>query len=804
MKHLFKLTLLLLAVVQPVTTIATNINFVDANVKALCVQNWDTDGDGELSEAEAAAVTSIGTVFKSDTIITSFDEFQYFVGLAETGYQAFMGCSALTSVRIPNSVTKINGYTFRECTSLSNVYIPNSVTLIGNCAFHSCTALKSIFIPCSVNEIGDRILWRCTNLANITVDSDNLVFDSRDNSNAIIETETNTLVVGCQNSLIPNTVTEIGDYAFQHCTLLTSIVIPNSVTTIGDYAYNGCSGLTRVDIGNATTTIGKYAFYDCSNLVKVSCLATTPPAINHSYTFPTAVTSQATLYVPRGTKTAYQAADYWKNFNRIEDMIVATTIELDKSETELTEGNYFQLKATVLPEDATNKAVTWTSSNKDVATVSQKGLVTAVAPGSAMITVMTIDGSDLSATCAVTVTKAISDSDNFLSMHDITASRGDTIVVPVAMTNAASIISFQTDIFLPEGLEVLLEDGEYMINASNRMTRTHGIMSNAIASGAIRVICYSSNYKPFTGNSGDDLFYITIKVADDAKGDYSISLRNTLFTTSDFEEVSAPDTDANVTVKTYPLGDANGSYTVTVTDVVVTSKYILEMNPSPFIFENADVNADGNITVTDVSLIAYLAMNATLNAPRRTPALTTCNDRMSSENVTLTPGENSTVSIALDNEMDYCAFQIDLTLPEGLTARNFTLSDRADSHAFEVNRLSNGKLRALCYSPSLEAIDGNSGTLLTFDVCVDGVVNGDIIVDGIELVTIDCVAVKLDLFTIGVNNFTAVNEVTTGKTVERVDYYNLAGQRIERPKGGVTLVVTTYTDGTRITAKIIQ
>jgi len=318
------------------------------------------------------------------------------------------------------------------------------------------------------------------------------------------------------------------------------------------------------------------------------------------------------------------------------------------------------------------------------------------------------------------------------------------------------------------------------------------------------VLCYSSNYKPFTGNSGDDLFYITVKVSDDAEGDYIIQLKNTLLTNTDFVDLAAPDVAATVNVKAYLLGDANNSGTVTITDVVVTAQYVLEMNPSPFIFAAADVNFDNNITVADVSRIAWMVLNPSMNAPRRAPALWNNGDSMSGEDITLNVGETRTVSIVLDNEMDYSAFQLDLSLPEGLTAGNFRLTNRAGSHAFDVNTLANGKTRALCYSPTLTAIRGNEGALLTFDVTATTAIDGVINVDGIELVTTDCQTVRLDAFAIGVNNATSMNEIAGGKTVARVDYFNLAGQQIDRPESGVTLVVTTYTDGTRTTTKVIQ
>ena len=389
-------------------------------------------------------------------------------------------------------------------------------------------------------------------------------------------------------------------------------------------------------------------------------------------------------------------------------------------------------------------------------------------------------------------------------MSDTAAFHGDTIVIPVKMFNEADVISFQTDIFLPEGLELLQEDGEYIIDPSERMTCTHSIMSDNVSNGSIRVLCYSSNYKPFTGNSGDDLFYLTLKVADDAEGDYTIQLKNTLLTNTDFVDMPAPDVAATINVKAYILGDANNSRLVTVGDVVATAQYVLEQNPQPFIFEAADVNFDGNITVADVSRIAWMVLNPGAKAPRRAPAVLNSGDRMSGEGISLMPGETRRVSIALDNALNYSAFQLDLSLPEGLTASNFHLTDRAGSHAFDVNTLGGGNIRALCYSPVLTAISGHEGALLTFDVTANSAVTGAITVDGIELVTTACESVRLDGFAIDVNSTSGVNEQVAGKTVARVDYFNLAGQQIDRPEAGVTLIVTTYTDGTRATTKIVR
>ena len=102
------------------------------------------------------------------------------------------------------------------------------------------------------------------------MESGNSVYDSRENCNAIIETATNTLITGCKNTIIPNSITKIGYQAFEHCSGLTSVTIPNSVTSIGGSAFYKCTGLTRVIIGNSVTYISNYAFEYCSGLTSVT------------------------------------------------------------------------------------------------------------------------------------------------------------------------------------------------------------------------------------------------------------------------------------------------------------------------------------------------------------------------------------------------------------------------------------------------------------------------------------------------------------------------------------------------------
>ncbi len=147
--------------------------------------------------------------------------------------------------------------------------IEYSVTSIGEYAFYGCSGLTSIEIPNSVTSIGEYVFDDCSGLTSIMVESRNPNYDSRGNCNAIIETTTNTIILGCKNTIIPNSVTSIGEAAFYDCSGLTSIEIPNSVTNIGDWAFGDCTGLTSITIPNSVTSIGEFAFDGCSGLTSI-------------------------------------------------------------------------------------------------------------------------------------------------------------------------------------------------------------------------------------------------------------------------------------------------------------------------------------------------------------------------------------------------------------------------------------------------------------------------------------------------------------------------------------------------------
>lgn len=211
-------------------------------------------------------VTSIGEgAFQGSGLVSI--TLPYGVASIEDG--SFRGCGSLSSITISDSVTSIGYGVFESCKSLTNVKLSARLASIGGYAFSGCSGLTDITIPASVSSIGRGAFNGCSSISSIRVAVGNTVYDSRNNCNAIIETQTNTLILGCKNTVIQNTVESIGRFAFSEAGLVT-ITIPGNVKTIGEYAFYGCKGLTGVTISTGTTSIEQYAFLFCSSLASIS------------------------------------------------------------------------------------------------------------------------------------------------------------------------------------------------------------------------------------------------------------------------------------------------------------------------------------------------------------------------------------------------------------------------------------------------------------------------------------------------------------------------------------------------------
>ena len=277
------------------------------------------------------------------------------------GNSAFYGCSSLESVTIGNSVTEIGGYAFYNCDSLKSITIPDSVITIGYAAFEGCSSLTSVIIPDNVTSVGSTAFYGCSSLESVTIGS------------SVTEIGENAFY-GCdslKSVTIPDSVITIGYAAFANCsnlqefkgefasndgrclivdgmlnsfapTGITEYTIPDSVTWIGEFAFNKCSSLTSVTIPDSVTWIGYGVFLGCSSLIDVYCMATTPPGLS-SYAFYSNASGRK-IYVPIESVSVYKSASGWKDYassivgydfesvNDETDVAVIGTVDIDIKE----------------------------------------------------------------------------------------------------------------------------------------------------------------------------------------------------------------------------------------------------------------------------------------------------------------------------------------------------------------------------------------------------------------------------------------------------------------------------------------
>lgn len=400
---------------QDFGNIVAPIYFSDPAVKAICVANWDTNGDGELAKAEAAAVTTLGTAFKGNTEIQSFNELQYFTGLDDgtvwhnhvlTG-EAFMGCTNLVAVTLPPNITRIYNLAFKGCSSLQYVYgMPDAVTLLGDATFSGCSSLTSINLPASllmintqlfygcsslrwinipegVTYYGDEAFAGCTALTQVTVKNptpatgnniDGDPFPTRANINLIVpphcsdaystadywkdffsikETEPTWLQYTDENGDIyqyePGYAAQL--YRFADNSSRTSFVMPSTISVNGaTYPVTAIAGLSTAYLQTltipASVTALKDNAFSCTpipdsgfSLQDIYMRSSQPPTAGNQTDWITSIVSfnhlmqaqypddpskqvslkDITLYVPIGSKAAYEADTFWKQFTIVEE-----------------------------------------------------------------------------------------------------------------------------------------------------------------------------------------------------------------------------------------------------------------------------------------------------------------------------------------------------------------------------------------------------------------------------------------------------------------------------------------------------
>ena len=641
------------------------IQFADANVKALCVANWDTNGDGELSYEEAAAVTSIGTVFNLKNSITSFDELQFFTGVTSIDVYAFAGCTGLTSITIPESMTTIGSGAFEGCSGLTSVTIPESMTTIGSSAFSNCKSLTNITIPESVISIGNDAFSGCSSLPvenNIRYAGPYLV-EAADKTLSTYTIREGTRFIGSSafyncSSLtsitIPEGVTSIGNYAFSNCSSLTSITIPECVTSIGNYAFSNCTSLTNITIPVGVTSIGEYAFSGCSSLVEItipesvisignfafSGCSSLPVENNIRYAGPYLVEAAdktlSTYTIREGTRFIGSSA-----FNRCSSL---TSITIPEGVTSIQNSAFYycsSLTSITIPEGVTSigrSAFRYCRLTSITIPESVNSIGNAAFVNTFIRTVKVCnstpfpyDGFSLnsisipvivlivpaSALSAYKTAKGWKDFDyivceedylNSLKISDLTVEHGAEINLPVSMTNPEQITAVEFDLWVPNGIKLL---------GCSMTERKNGHEINYVQNGNdCHVTIFSLTSSAIDGNDGE---LLNLKLLAESEGSFGLRIQNIEFSTKEGERRNPPySRSATVTINDIPLGDVNGDGEVTITDAVSIVNHRLDRTPVRFISVAADLNADNEITITDAVRIVNMILSDQSNAKLRT------------------------------------------------------------------------------------------------------------------------------------------------------------------------------------------
>ena len=599
------------------------------------------------------------------------------------GQNAFRGCSSLAAVNIPDNVTSLESYVFYGCSNLDSVTIPGNVTNIWQYAFANCSGLSSLIIPSSVTSIKNTAFSGCTGLESIQVEEGNVVYDSRDGCNAIIEKSTNILMTGCKNTTIPHTVTSIEENAFLNCASLDSIIIPGNVKAIGASAFKGCTGLLSTNIGRGVTSIGDYAFSECTSLAALAF--DNSPVVIGKYAF-SSCTSLTSLTIPEGVTAIDE--------NAFQNCSELTSITIGDSVKTIAQNAFL---------NCTN--------------------VTDVILGKS---VKSIGGNAFYECGKLTTVTVRNPTPPSLYSSAIRSTAYKTLFVPYgtkALYQAASNwkefgsiveIDNRTEQYLPitEIPSMSYGDAAYTLPDKTSqeldITWTSGDTDIVNINGNMLTIVNAGTTTITATQAGDSYHYPLTQ-------EFSITVaKASLVVTADDAEkyIGEENPDFVLRYEGFVYDDDESCLTVQPT-VVCIANTASGVGTYPITVSGAD---SPNYEIT------YVNGTLTVNQPFS-----------SSNTLSVSPAylhydEPSSLSICLDNEDTLLAFEFYMQLPEGITIAldedgypdAVLSSNRSNRHILEVSDDGNGLYHFLCYSNRNNALKGNSGELLSVNLtCSD-------------------------------------------------------------------------------------
>ena len=658
-------------------------------------------------DGKSVRVTS-GVRYKGDIVIpenVTYDGVIYSV--SEIGFAAFKGCY-LKSITIPNSVTEICETAFMDCTGLASITIPNSVTKIGRQVFKGCTGLTSITIPNSVTEIGGGAFSGCAGLTSVTIPN-TVTFiglDAFDGTPWYNNQPDGVVYIGniaykFKGEMASGTAISIKEgtlsvapYAFTDCAGLTSVTIPNSVSTIEGGAFDGCTGLTSVTIGNSVTKIGREAFMGCSGLTSVT--------IGNSV-----------------TKIGSDA------FNDCSCLVFVT---IPNSVTEIGDGAFKGcggLNSVTIPNSVTEIGFESFAFCEGLTSVIIGNSVTTISAGSFKgcygLTSVTIPNS---------VTKIDYDAFNDCTrLTSVTIPNSVTSIGNRAFAGCKWLASFT----IPNSVVEIGYDAFYnctglsLITIGNSVSKI-GERAFKSCTGLKKV--YSLNSVPPVINENTFSFYDAdlfvpqgcLSAYKSAKGWSNFSNIKEIQETIKAESISLNEHSANLMI-----GETL-SLTAKVLPENVSAKTVAWSSNNP---EVASVNDEGLVTAltTGTAIISATTTDGTVLSDSATIVVSTptSSPSLSVGNYLCVNGDIVTVALSLANKQEIGGFQTDFTVPEGFTVAlnskgkyDITLNaDRCVDHVVTTNKLSDGSIRVLAYSPSAEPFIGESGEICYIKLVAD-------------------------------------------------------------------------------------
>ena len=680
------------------------IIFADAEVKRICVENWDTDGDGELSEGEASVVTDLGRVFKGNSTITSFNELRYFCSLENIDDNEFNECNNLSSIVLPDALKSIGAYAFSDCV-FPNITIPASVTSINYSGLRNCSeniyvdsnnaffssidgvlfskdgkqllnypnhrTETSYIIPSSVTVIGDGAFYRC----------------------------------GLKSVSIPNSIISIMYGAFRYCTRLESINIPNGVETIDGENFEFCDMLTTVTIPESVIFLGNDVFAGCEKLQEIIVAPS-----NEEYTsvngilynkdksnlliYPAGKT-ETEFVVPSGVKTIGTYAFYLnqslksitlhKDIENIYSFAFVNCFSL----TSLTvkKSDPIAIGSHVFSEDVLSnatlyvpygcktryqEAVVWkdfgniVESEEELAIVKAKSYTREYGDDNPKFD-YTSEGSVVSGTpsitCSATKTSPV-------GTYDIVISKGGIENGKVTYINGTLTIT---------KAPLTIKAGEYAKYQGSENPE------------------FKPTYEGFKNGETEDVLSKMPVVTTSANEDSPLGEYEVFITGAEAQNYEISYVAGTLIVEKLPKGDLDGKGYTDVSDVVATINHILGFR---FVLtsekEQIDMNDDGEINVGDVILLVkkILTQGNQFEVP------------------TLARGDAETIDLT-----QYTAMQLTVNVPSGSRIRDIRLAgDNNSSHSLMYQQTDAEHYTVVVYSISNQTFKPANGCLLEVDM----------------------------------------------------------------------------------------